>query len=517
MLDSRRSNTQTVARNSLWYGLELACGIITAFATSIPLARAIGPEKLGYFNYVAWLTSLSAMIGGLGLAAATRKYMAECLNDGRLGAARAIFSTTFRFQLIATSVIVGGCLVIVFAFGAPSYRAISTFLVLSLFPAMLVTIPAQANVGAETMRMNTLASMSANVVHICSVALSLHFGWDLLGIAIGVLTFRTLDFGIKWVTAWNWIRRLPVEPLPASLRSRLINFSSYNLLLMVLNVVVWDRSDIVFLKALSGDIAQVSFYTVAFNLTEKIQLLPSAFTGAMGASIQAQFGRDKARLPQIMSGALWYTFLCGLPLMVGMAALSGHLIPLLYGIRYSPAAPVLAVGALFAVLRCHMPAWNVLEAMEKQRFLTLWMCGAAASNILLDIWLIPRYGALGAAFANGSAQMLAAAGVVIRAKVVCRARLRLASAARGALAAALMASVVVAISQSGAGGPLMVPIQVIVGGVVFLLALRAFMALNLEDRERLLQLQSAVPVRLRERFCRSVRFLIPCEVTEAIR
>ena len=56
-------NTETIARNTLWYGFEVIAGLLTAFATSIVIARAIGPQKLGYFNYIMWLANISAAIG----------------------------------------------------------------------------------------------------------------------------------------------------------------------------------------------------------------------------------------------------------------------------------------------------------------------------------------------------------------------------------------------------------------------------------------------------------------------
>jgi O-antigen/teichoic acid export membrane protein len=509
-------NTRIIARNSFWYGLELALGILTAFATSIPVARVIGPEKLGYFNYVSWLTSLSGVIGGLGMAGATRKYMAEYLNRGQGGVARAIYFSTLRLQALLTCVVTGAGLILIFTASDAAYRGISAFLVLSLLPGMLVSIPAMANVAAENMRANAGATLLGYVVNIAAVVLSLTLGWDLLGIAIGIFAYRSVDCVIKLWMAHRWVKALPKQPLPAELHGKLVKFSSYNLILLLLNMVVWDRSDIIFLKALSPQMAQISFYTVAFNLTEKVQLLPTAVGAAMGASIQAQYGRDARRLPQVTSVALWYMFLFGLPLMTGMAVLSPQVIRLLYGNRYAPAIPVLVIAALFAIPRCITPAWNLLEAFEKQRFLALWMSGCGVANVVLDIWLIPKHGALGAAYANGLAQLLAVVGVVVRASFLCKVQLRLATAARAVLCAAAMAGTVIAISVLDWGWPL-VPLEVVAGAAVFFLTLRLTGAFDSADRDRFLLLRSAIPARLQGLFHRSVVFLIPLPAQEAAR
>lgn len=502
------TNTQTVARNSFWYGLDLAGCILAAFATSIPMARVIGPQKLGYFNYIAWLTTLSGVVGGLGISGATRKYMAEYLNRGEGGVARAIFFSTLWRQGIVSCVVTGISLVVVFVASNPAYHWISAFLVLSMLPGMFVGIPSSANMAAENMRSNTFASLVSYAVHILFVTLSLVLGWGLLGIAIGVCAFRFVDCALKLWSVLRWVSPLPQESLPPALRRKLLTFSSYNLVLLVLNMIVWDRSDVILLKALCPDIAQLSFYTVAFNLTEKMRLLPNAIGTAMGTSIQAQYGRDAKQLPSITSTALWYTFLCGLPLMAGMAALSPSLIPLLYGKAYLSAVPVLAVAALFAIPKCYLPAWNLLEAMEQQRFLVIWMCACGVANILFDIWLIPRHGALGAAAANGLAQLLAVAGVIIRARIICKVPLRVASAVRALIAAGAMALSVVPLSMLRPGW-LFLPLQVLVGAAVFLLVLRFTAAFNSEDRDRLLLLRRSVPAPMRRLFGSSVALLIP--------
>ncbi len=508
MTRPHRSITSIIAKNSFWYGLELTLGLVTAFATSIPLARVIGPEKLGYFNYVFWLTNLSRALGGLGMAGATQKYMAEHLNCGNGGIARAIFFTTLKLQGLVTVVTTLIGLILVLVVADPEYRGISAWLVLSLLPAMMVAIPAQANVAAENMRANVGASLAGYVVNIAAVALSLTLGWDLIGVAVGVFAYRCVDSAIKTWSALRWVNTLPKEKLPAAIQKKLVNFSSYNLVLMLLNMIVWDRSDVVFLKALCPDMAQMSFYTVAFNLTEKIQTIPNAVAGAVGASIKAQYGRDASRLPQITSVAIWYFFLFGLPLMTGIAVLSPSVIPMLYGQRYLPAIPVLAVAALFAIPRCYMPAWDLLQAVEKQRFLTLWMAACSVVNVALDIWLIPKHGALGAAFANGLAQLVAAAGVILRARWHCGVQLRIGNYVRATVCALVMAGTVGLMSSLWRGW-WFVPLQVAAGALVFMITLRLVSVFNTEDQRRLTLLGASVPSAMRGLFQRAVAFVIP--------
>ena len=66
-------------------------GILATLATTIVIARLIGPQRLGYFNYIYWLSNTAGGLASLGIPATTGKFMAEYLAGGQKGVARAIF------------------------------------------------------------------------------------------------------------------------------------------------------------------------------------------------------------------------------------------------------------------------------------------------------------------------------------------------------------------------------------------------------------------------------------------
>jgi O-antigen/teichoic acid export membrane protein len=286
-------------------------------------------------------------------------------------------------------------------------------------------------------------------------------------------------------------------------------FSGFNLILMILNMVVWDRSDVVFLRHLVRDPAQISFFSSAISLIDKIQAIPLAFGSATFATIQAQYGRDRRQLPQVASNALWYGFACSVPLLVGLAAMSSQVIPFLYGVKYLPAIPVLAVAAIFAIPKCLVaPTWSVMEAEVRQGFLIGWLIFCAIINIALDLILIPRLGAMGAAVANGTAQLLLPIGLVWRVHSLFGLKFPWGAAARLMISAGAMAAVVLAIASRFAAWWGM-PIEFVFGTAAFVACMRLTRVLREDDRQRLLLLETLLPARLRSSFTRTIRFLAP--------
>jgi len=498
-----------IARNSIWSAIEVAIGIVATLATTILIARLIGPARLGYFNYIYWLSNTAGGLASLGIPATTGKYMAEYLTGGERGVARTIFFFTLRAQSAIALLMTTIGLILVFAFVDPAYRRAAIFLIVAMLIQMLAFIPSMANMGAEKVAANTRGAFAGTVVYVLLVGLSLFLGWDLLGIACAVFLSRLVELGAKLIPVLGWVREIPAAELPAGVKKRMISFSGQNMILLILNVVVWDRSDMVFLRILQSDTRQLAFFSVAFSIIEKLLLVPQTFAAAVGVSQFYESGRDRERLLRMTTTAAKYVYLCGLPMLAGAAAISAPLIGTLYGPRYLPMVGVFQMMAIFAIPRLvFLPAYNLLLATDNQKPLVMWSCACGVANVLLDLTLIPSFGAFGAAAANGMTQTLAAIGVWV---IVGRcysihldaAFFKRLTAACGAMAAIALLTVYALHSW------LAVAAGIGAGITVFVLGLRFASVLAAEDRQRLLSLEPRLPARIRTLFREFVMFIAP--------
>jgi len=506
------SNTRRVASNSFWYGIEMAIGLATVLATTIPLARVIGPDRLGYFSYVGWLTNVSAAIGSLGITLAMRKYMAESLGNEDGSRARAVYRTTLRLQSLLALALTATGLVLVFTVARTDSRWVSAFLVLSMLPAMVGSVPSQANMAGERMKVNTIGSLVANTINIASVTSSLLLGWDLLGVAIGMFLYRTVDCLYRSLSVLRWLGRYAIVPLDSETKERMKRFSGYSLIQTLLHLVVWDRSEMIFLRYFSSSDAQITFYALAFNMTEKLQLVPNALSSGIGARLFAQYGTDRDRVPQLTATSMRYILLCAVPFMLGLAALSPVLIPLVYGDPYRPAVTVVVISATFAIARGLMhPVRTLMQATENQARLTVWLISCALLNLVLDVILIPAHGAVGAAVANGVSQAVMVWGIWFQAKRLFQINVRWLDLVKIALAGGIMTAIVHGL-QRLVEGWWFVTAAVMMGTVTYVATLRLTQAFDKDDRWRLEQLQARLPKKAGPVFRQLLRFLIPVGV-----
>src|SRR5712671_4051041 len=187
------NNAKVIGRNFLFMGLEVVITLVCTLLTTVAIARVIGPTRLGYFNLVFWLTSITCSVGSLGIPLTTFKYMGEFLGSGQKELARAVFFYNLRAQTLISSVLMALSMIAVFTIVDPAYRVSSALLVLSMVPNMITFVPSQANSAAENAALNTRGAFVGALVYVISVAVSLLLGWNLVGIAAGVLLYRTAE------------------------------------------------------------------------------------------------------------------------------------------------------------------------------------------------------------------------------------------------------------------------------------------------------------------------------------
>jgi O-antigen/teichoic acid export membrane protein len=504
------SNAKVIGRNFIFLGLEVVITLVCTLLTTVVIARVIGPTRLGYFNLIFWLTSITCSVGSLGIPLTTFKYMGEFLGGGRKELARAVFFYNLWAQTLIASLLTAIGMIAVFTIVYPEYRSCAVLLVLSMVPNMITFVPSQANSAAEDAALNTRGAFVGAMVYVVAVAASLLLGWNLIGIAAGVLLYRTAELAVKIVPVLKSMKTVPRVPLPAEIRKRMFSFSGLSTGLMILQIVIWDRSDIIFLKLLQPDIRQLAFFSVCFSVADRLMRVPQTFANALSATQMAEYGRDKDRLFRMTSKASTYVLLGALPILIGVACIGGPFVRVMYGSQYLPAIPVFIVVALLSIPKAILtPAQTLLYSAEDLGFVLKWGCVAAAINVLLDLALIPSHGAIGAAWANGVAQTFATVSIWGRVLVRYPVRIDMPVLLRLVAATFAMAVVVLGIVATPFSALMKLGIAIPAGAIVFLVTSRLLMVLQKDDRRRLLVLSTLLPTPVGSSFKRLIDFLVP--------
>jgi O-antigen/teichoic acid export membrane protein len=403
------TNTQTIARNTGWFSIENVLNAVVAFITSIAINRYLGPEKNSYIIYVSYIANLVSSLGGMGIPATTRKYMAEFIGMGDRGTARYIYIRTLLLQAGLATVATCGFLFWVLGDAGADYKLASALLVLSIWPAMINSISAQANTATEDLSTNLPGSIAAALTYLIAIAATVVLHWGVIGVGVALLSMRSVDFLVRFFPTMKRVLAWEITHAhPPGLRQRMMPFALQGVASMLVAQIVWGRSEIILLKMLCTDVKQVSFYSVAFTMAEQLLLAATIFGTAAGATIFAQYGRDKSRLPELAASTFRYIALMSIPLHFIAASLAVPALLLFYGHKFQGAAMVVSLAPLLCMFKAFLaPAQNLLESSERQRYVIAATVFAGIIDISVAWYLIPAHGAVGACIGNGAAQLTA--------------------------------------------------------------------------------------------------------------
>lgn len=495
-----------ILHNSIWYGLETVLETIIFFGTSIAVARYLGPEKNGAFSFINFFVITATRTSGTGVASATRKFMAEYLVIDRPGAARGVYNVAYLYQLIGALIIALGGLVMVFFFGEPQYRLMSSILLVAVIPGVMSWVPAEANNAFEDMYPNTISAFGYLVCYFIVIVLTIVFHWDLVGIACATLIGRTAEVVLRTIPLHKRFRQFPLEPATDEIKARIRRYCTQGIGVQILTSIVYDRSEFFFLKYFSGD-AAVGFYSVSAGLVDRLLLIPRTFGFATGATIVVEATRDSSRMNSLIRNTCRVLLFVVFPIHLGAAAIAKVAVAVGYGSRYAPAAPVMVIAALLGMPRAfQFISENLLRAADKQKLQLNWLIVTGVINVALDYVLIRRYGAVGAAWGNGISQAFATIALWMASRSVYNIRFPFAAAVRYFGAAAVMAVVTFFVSRSVSPVPGFI-LGLAAGTVTYFVMLKLLRALDASDRDRLIMITKRFPARIQKPLSAAVAYI----------
>lgn len=157
--------------------------------------------------------------------------------------------------------------------------------------------------------------------------------------------------------------------------------------------------DTVMLKSLAGD-RFVGWYNVAFKMTMALTVLPGAFATAFFPAMSYYFKHDRGKLKSIFEKSVLYLTVVSLPIAVGTILIARPLIITIYTDAFEASVVALQIFmvSLF-FLFINYPVGNFLNAVNRQTINTVNMGIALLLNIVLNIFLIPKFTYIGAALA----------------------------------------------------------------------------------------------------------------------
>jgi PST family polysaccharide transporter len=398
-----RPNLVKILDNIGWLFFDKILRMGVGLIVGVWVARYLGPEQFGLFNFATAFVGMFGAVAGLGLQGiVVRDLVREpSSKEEILGSAAAL-------QLVGGLVAYG--LILATIFWLRPDDALAKTIVAILGSMMLFKASEVAVCWFESQVLSKftvwvqngtfLVFASIKVLLILQGASLVAFAWVTVAEGLAVALMLLIVLALRGLR----VRLLRVKVA----RAKSLLADSWPLLLSGIAVMIYMRVDQIMLGIMIGDEA-AGIYSAAVKISEVWYFVPMTIARSVFPAILDSKKRCEEQYYQRMQRLYDFMVLLSISIALPMTFISTPVVVLLFGDAYVSAGSVLAVciwAAVFVFLGVASGQWLLVENL--QIFSLQRTVLGAIVNVVLNIALIPRYGILGAAWATVFAQLSAA-------------------------------------------------------------------------------------------------------------
>jgi O-antigen/teichoic acid export membrane protein len=363
-----------------------------SFAFSILVARKLGVSSFGTYSvywYSAWMASQATDLG---------LHLVSLRSLARSNRPRAFWSAVLAKAILTACVLAAtGLALAAGAFPAGQrvlLALLATQLVGSWVELLGVTLRCSRGIASEGL---TLTLLRLGWLSAAGFALSRGAGLTTLAGALALSSLPALAVGIALVA------RIPL-PFERTQRPELGRLLREALPLGAVSAMtlVYLRADLFIVAAVAGA-SEAGLFQSAFRLFEATFVVSGGVAAGTFPILAARFGEKGFEL--LARFVLGLLALLSAPVALAFALVPGPLLGLLYGAGFEGAArPLALLGIALVAVFVNALTTHLLVASSRSRHLVLSIGARLVVGIVLDLLLVPRWGATGAAFAVAAAE-----------------------------------------------------------------------------------------------------------------
>jgi PST family polysaccharide transporter len=390
-----RPKLREIASNTGWLLADRILRLGVGLFVGVWVARYLGPEQFGLYNYALAFAGLFGAFAALGLdSIVVRDIVSNPTNKDE------VLGTAFALKLI------GGGGSWLMALGAifimrPGDRLAHSIvgiaaagLIIQAFDTIDLWFQSQVQskntVYAKNAAFLLTALVRAALVWVRAPLIAFAYaGLAEVGLGAVGLVIVYLVNG-HWFALWR---------VSLSCAKRLLK-ASWPLIISSMAIVTYMKIDQIMLSEMVSDQA-VGVYAAAIRISELWYFIPTALVLSVFPSIievkkisEAAYYHRLQKLFDVMAGL-------ALVIAVPMTLLSDVVIRLLYSAQYAGAGPILAIhiwAALFVFLGVAQSPWDISEGLTRLALLRTLL--GAVINVAMNFVLLPLYAGLGAAIST---------------------------------------------------------------------------------------------------------------------
>lgn len=391
-MEEQPQKIKNIAKNTSYLTIALIIQKIISFFYFILLARNLGPESLGKYYFAISFTTIFAIFIDLGLANYLIRETAKIRDR-----ASKLLSNILGLKILTSLLSVSAVFLFINIFG--DYDSISRQLVYISSICMVLdsfTLTFFSTVrGFHNLKYESFSSIIFQLIVLSVGWIFLVLGVDLRIIMLSLVSASAFNF-IYSLLVLRFKIKIPIKisfnfPFFKSILILSLPFALYGIFQRL-----YTYLDSVLLSFFSGDY-YVGVYQIAFKIIYALQFLPMAFVASLYPAMSYYWLNNREQLKIAFKRSMDYLFMISIPISVAIFLLAGDII-MIFEEGYEGAVWPLKISILSLVfIFVNFPIGSLLNACDRQAKNTRNMLICLISSVILNILLIPRFNAMGAA------------------------------------------------------------------------------------------------------------------------
>jgi O-antigen/teichoic acid export membrane protein len=388
------TNKQTFVKNTFWLGLSEVSGRLLKMLLIIYAARKLGADGWGTFSYALSVASLLMIFSDIGLGGLITREIIQ----RKEGYTQFISTAVFLKNII---LVISVFLVILIS---PSISNIVGANILFPFIAIIFFFDALRELGfsinraSEKMEREMIVKTVMGIVILVTGIILLQTYTQPKSIAIAYAIGSAIGFFSIFAMIRKDIKKI-IFNVDKKL-FKLILQTTWPFAIITLIGSIMGNTDI-FMLGIWRDAKEIGLYSSVQRIQQFIIIIPSMIATASFPIMSRLAHESREQFGIILEKTMTFILIIGIPITAGGVLLANKIVPFIFGVEYIGAVPIFQV--LMIMLLASFPLVllsNAIFSFNKQRELVVAYTLGIVANILINLALIPSFGATGSAIAT---------------------------------------------------------------------------------------------------------------------
>lgn len=384
---------KSIAKNYIYNLIYQMLTIVLPLITTPYLSRVLGAENIGIYGYTLSIVTYFVLFGTLGIAMYGQREIAYVQND------KTKQSKTFWEIVITrfiTLTIASVTFYITFCIRG-EYTTYYTILLLELLAnALDISWYYQ---GIEDFGKTVIRNLVVKILSLVCIFVFVKTQADLWKYMLIYVLANALGNATMWLYLPKMLQKISLKTLEFKKHIKPV----LSLFVPQIATQIYVVLDKTMIGNITNNMSDVGFYEQAQKIVKTAMLVVTALGTVMNSRIANAFAENKKEdVKKYLMQAFNIVWMLGIPITLGIMAVSSNLVPWFYGEGYEPVIQLLIATSpiLLAIGLNNVTGIQYLIQTKQQKNYTISVTIGAIVNVIFNFILINLIGTVGAAISS---------------------------------------------------------------------------------------------------------------------